>query len=354
MADPSHVELLSRGSKAWNHWRAENESTCVDLSDISFFDVGSGGSQHVLPEFYRYNLSHCNLNRASLRNCVFVDCDFSGSHLHFADLVDSLHQRSNFKCAELNVSKIGSSEFIDCDFSDSELSYCTAEETSFVGTKLIRTKMDNMSLVKADFSNAVIDSVLVYGTSTWDLKMDGASQQNIFIFSDNTTITVPDLELAQFIALLVRNSNIRKIIDTITSKVVLILGRFTPERKAVLNSIKSEIQRRGFLPVLFDFEGPQGRDLTETITTLALMSRFVVADLSEAKSVPQELAAIVPHFPSIPVQPILQEGELAYGMFEHFERYPWVLEKLVYTADSIRALVDGVVENCEKRRTKGT
>lgn len=346
--------MLSQGSKVWNQWRADNEPGGADLSGISFFDVGSDGSQFVLPEFHGYNLSRCNLNRASLRNCVFVDCDFSGSHLHFADLVDSLHQRSNFSGAGLNVSKIGSAEFIECDFSDSELSYCSAEETSFVGAKLVRTKMDNMSLVKTDFSNAVIDSVFVYGTSTWDLKLDGASQQNIYISSDNITITVPDLELAQFIALLVRNSNIRKIIDTITSKVVLILGRFTPERKAVLDSIKLEIQRRGFLPVLFDFEGPQDRDLTETITTLASMSRFVVADLSEAKSVPQELAAIVPHFPSIPVQPILQEGEMPYGMFEHFERYPWVLEKIVYSADAVGALVEGVVTNCEKHRANET
>ncbi|PTQ87812.1 pentapeptide repeat-containing protein [Nitrosomonas ureae] len=306
----------------------------------------------MIPEYHGYNFSRCNLNRASLRNCTFTDCDFSESHLHFADLVDSLHQRSNFSGAGLNVSKIGSAKFVDCNFSDAQLSYCTAEETSFVGAQLIRTKMDNMSLVKTDFSNAVIDGVFVYGTSTWDLKLEGATQQNIYISSESLTITVPDLELAQFIALLVRNSNIRKIIDTITSKVVLILGRFTPERKTMLDAIKVEIQTHGFLPVLFDFEGPQSRDLTETVTTLASMSRFVVADISGAKSVPQELSVIVPHFPSLPVQPIIQDGELEYGMFEHFERYPWVLEKLIYTPSGVGALVESVIENCEKRRAR--
>lgn len=348
MADPFHIEMLACGAEAWNQWRTTNALDHVDLSDISFFDIGASGSMFILPDYHGYNFSSCNLNRASLRNCTFSDCDFSGSQLHFADLVDSTHQRSNFSGAGLNVSKIGSAEFIDCDFSDAELSYCSAEETSFVGTKLIRTKMDNMSLVKADFSNAVIDGVFVYGISTWDLKLDGATQQNIYISPENRTITVPDLELAQFIALLIRNSNIRKIIDTITSKVVLILGRFTPERKEVLDAIKVEIQVHGFLPVLFDFEGPQFRDLTETISTLASMSRFVVADLTEAKSLPQELSAIVPHFPSLPVQPIIQEGELEYGMFEHFQRYPWVLEKLIYTAGEVEALVVSVVENCEK------
>lgn len=210
--------------------------------------------------------------------------------------------------------------------------------------------MDNMSLVKTDLSNTEIDGAMVYGTSAWDLKLDGSSQQNIYISDANLTITVPNIELAQFIAMLVTNSKIREIIDTITSKVVLILGRFTQSRKEVLDRIKCELQNYGYVPVLFDFMGPQSRDLTETIIALASMSKFVVADLSEAKSVPQELSSFVPHFPSIPVQPIIQRTAKPYGMFEHFERYPWVLDKIGYSDHSIPDLVKSIVKNCEERR----
>ena len=38
--------------------------------------------------------------------------------------------------------------------------------------------------------------------------------------------------------LLLNNEEIRHVIDTITSKVVLILGRFMPERKAILDAIR--------------------------------------------------------------------------------------------------------------------
>ena len=77
----------------------------------------------------------------------------------------------------------------------------------------------------------------VYGISAWDLKLDGAEQKNLIITPHGEPeITVDNLEVAQFIYLLLNNEKIRHVIDTITSKVVLILGRFTEERKAVLDA----------------------------------------------------------------------------------------------------------------------
>jgi hypothetical protein len=39
-------------------------------------------------------------------------------------------------------------------------------------------------------------------------------------------------------------------------KVVLILGRFTPERKTVLDAIRDQLRKRDYLPILFDFQKP--------------------------------------------------------------------------------------------------
>jgi hypothetical protein len=130
--------------------------------------------------------------------------------------------------------------------------------------------------------------------------------------------------------LLLNNQRIRHVIDTITSKVVLILGRFTPERKVVLDAIRDELRKRDYLPVLFDFDKPTSKDLTGTIATLANMARFIIADLTDPSSVPHELASLVPRT-MVPVQAIILKGRREYAMFpDLIRRYNWVLQPYHY------------------------
>ena len=179
--------------------------------------------------------------------------------------------------------------------------------------------------------NANLTGCRVYGMSAWDLNLEGAKQADLIITKDGQPeITVDNLEVAQFIYLLLNNERIRDVIDTITSKVVLILGRFTPERKAVLDALREELRKRDYLPILFDFDKPASKDLTGTVQTLANMARFIVADLTDPSSVPHELAMVVPGT-VVPVQPVLLEGQREYAMFVDLKRrHHWVLEPYRY------------------------
>lgn len=161
-------------------------------------------------------------------------------------------------------------------------------------------------------------------------------QSNLVITPERESpIQVDNLEVAQFIYLLLNNEKIRSVIDTITSKVVLILGRFTRERKVVLDAIRDELRKRDYLPVLFDFEKPANKDLTGTISTLANMARFVIADLTDPSSVPHELAILVPST-VVPVQTIILKGRRKYAMFTDLKkRYHWVLEPHQYKSQEL-------------------
>jgi hypothetical protein len=123
---------------------------------------------------------------------------------------------------------------------------------------------------------------------------------------------------------------------------VLILGRFTLERKAVLDALREELRKRDFLPILFDFDKPSSRDLMETVSILAHIARFVIADITCPRSIPQELQRIIPDLPSVPVQPMILSSQLEYGMFSSLLRYQWVLP--VYRYDSLEGPLDVLEE----------
>lgn len=86
---------------------------------------------------------------------------------------------------------------------------------------------------------------------------------------------------------------------------VLILGRFTPARKPILDAIREELRKKNYIPVLFDFEKPSTRSFIDTVSTLAHMSRFIIADLSTPKIVLQELQKIIPNM-AVPIAPIIE------------------------------------------------
>jgi hypothetical protein len=79
------------------------------------------------------------------------------------------------------------------------------------------------------------------------------------------------------------------------------------------------------VPILFDFDKPASQDLTATVSTLAHLVRFIIADLTDPSSIPYELATVVPTTP-VPVQPILLSGSSEFAMFQDLQRrYHWVL-----------------------------
>jgi hypothetical protein len=119
-----------------------------------------------------------------------------------------------------------------------------------------------------------------------------------------------------------------------------------------LDSIRTKIRQLGFLPMMFDFERPTQRDFTETIKNLAGLSRFIIADITNPKSSPLELQAVMPEY-MIPFVPIIQEDEKPFAMFQDLkQKYgEWVLDVLKYDCSDnlVKALDSAVVEPALER-----
>ena len=382
MANKKHLTLLKQGVEFWNQWRSEHESISPNLSgveiggaslrgaDLSGADLsGANLEQSDLEQaqldytnlagadlsgaiLYRSNLrgadlSRATLNRAILGKATLIEANLSQANLSGANLYDSNLSEARVIGANLSGINLCGALLNEVDLSQAttlsgaNLSKTDLSGKDLTGANLAGADLSYTVLVQTNFSQANLTGCRIYGIAAWDVKLDGANQSDIIITRPHEPdITVDNLDIAQFVYLLLHNENIRHVIDTVTSKVVLILGRFTPDRMVVLEALKHELRQRDYIPVLFNFIGSGQRDPHETVSTLAHMARFIIADITDPRGISQELGAIVPHLPSVPIQPILQPiADSEYGMFEHIKRFPWVLPVYNYK-DAMEAVAE--------------
>jgi hypothetical protein len=239
MADEQQLAILRQGSDAWNAWRDRNPD--------------------IQP----------NLSGANLREAILSEADLTWARLNEADLSQANLSKAKLIEADLRLAHLYRSVLNGADLIGANVSGANLYRADLIGANLSEAKLEGASLVNTNFTGADLTGCRVYGISAWNLKLDGAKQENLIITPpDEPEITTDNLEVAQFIYLLLDNEKIRDVIDTITSKVVLILGRFTDERKVVLDALREELRKRNYMPVVFDFDKPASKDLTGTVQTL--------------------------------------------------------------------------------------
>ena len=331
MANPEHLAKLKEGVEAWNRWREQHPEIRLDLSKA---DLGKA-------DLIKVNLARADLQEANLDGASLDGGDLVGANLHRASLFEASLRAAHLSDVNLSDANLLRANLRAVDLSRGNLSASNLRAANFREACLSHADLRGADLRRATFvesnlEGANLTDCRVYGISAWNVRLEGALQSNLVITDEHESpIQVDNLEVAQFIYLLLNNQKIRSVIDTITSKVVLILGRFTPERKVVLDAIRDELRKRDYLPILFDFEKPASKDLTATISTLANMSRFVIADLTDPSSVPYELATLVPNT-VVPVQTIIVEGLREFAMFVDLKmRYHWVLEPHQYRSQEL-------------------
>lgn len=295
MGNEEHLAKLKEGVEAWNQWRDENPDVRPALCEAVL--VGA-------------NLRDANLSYA----------DLSGADVSGATLIGATLVRANLTGANLNRADLSEADLTEANLLSAYLSGANLNEADLPAANLIQANLREANLsganlwgvnmVEANLEDANLTGAIIYGISAWNVKTnEGTRQENLLITpSGEAIITVDNLEVAQFIYLLLNNEKIRHVIDTITSKVVLILGRFSDERTPVLEALREKLRHHDLVPILFTFDKPASETFIGTVETLARMARFVIADFTDPREVRREVEVIVRNV-DVPVQPLLLEGE---------------------------------------------
>jgi len=364
MANQEHVESVKQGVEVWNKWGKENPNIKPDLEEVNLIGVNLVGANLKRTNLRRADLSGADLRwtklskadlwKSNLKASNLGGADLSEADLFGADLSGADLWRANLHNASLYNASLYNASLYSASLYSTGLRGVDLRRVDLRGSDLEGADLSEALLIYTDFTKANLTGCRIYGISAWDLKLEDAIQKDLVITDyDRSKVTVDNIEVAQFIYLLLNNKKIRQVIDTITSKVVLILGRFTEERKAVLDALREEIRKHNYSPVVFDFDKPTSKDLTETVSTLAHMSRFIIADLTDPSSIPYELATIVPHC-VVPVLPLLIDDEKRqeFAMFKDLgRRYSWVLPIYHYANQDmlLSSIKDSIIVPAEKK-----
>jgi hypothetical protein len=309
MANSEQLEILMQGVEVWNTWKKENGNVMIDLA-------------------------RANLHGAQLKGVQLYEADISEADFSEANLINS---------------DLGSTNARNANFSGADIRWADLTEANFSGAILRGAKLVGSNLSETCFEDADLTDCNVYAISAWNLRTNkNTKQTNLTITrSDESTITVDNIKVAQFIYLILKNEEIRDAINTLTSKSVLILGRFADDkRKTILNTLRNKLREYNLLPIVFDFERPIDRNITETVKTLAGISYFVIADVTSPKSSPLELQAIVPDY-QIPVVPIIQDDDLPFSMINDLRtQHSGLLDPLTYDSEEtlIRVLKSAIID----------
>jgi Pentapeptide repeats (8 copies) len=284
------------------------------------------------------NLGGANARAAILRVADLGGADLGGANLNGMNLVGADLNGVNLSRAFLQEANLWGANLVEANLYRAHLVGANLWGADFSGAHLVGANLVGADLSRADLRGA-------------DLR--GADLRWARLL--NAVLVNTNLMGADWLSHLRR---IRLGSKTAGAKAVLILGRFTADRKAVLDALREELRKRDYLPILFDFEVPTTRDITETVSLLARMARFVIADLTDPSSIPKELEAIVPHL-AVPVQPLLEGASRPYAMFKDYWKYDWVLpvhryegleELLAVLAERVIAPAEAKVKALDQRR----
>jgi uncharacterized protein YjbI with pentapeptide repeats len=381
MANEQQLALLKQGVEAWNKWRSLSPGIPPDLRGADLSQEDLGGINLMKASLSGVDLSGVNLMGASLSQADLRGANLSGAYLSKADLseadlsevnlseaylLEANLSRVNLDGADLHWVYLGKADLSGAIAIGANLSEVDMRGANLIGANLIGADLRGAILIGADlqgadlsgadlgeanlmgarllktnFEQANLAGCLIYGISSWGLNLEAANQLNLSVAPPGEgAIAVDNLEVAQFIYFLLNHQKVREVFTSIHSNIVLILGCFqSSDRLVLLEEIRDALRQHDYLPMSVELEKSTTPELKESISTVAGMVKFIIADFTDAPHIPQELLKILQGISEVPVQPLVQVDTTHLAISDDLHEYPWMLPTYQYPSLS-QAIAD--------------
>jgi uncharacterized protein YjbI with pentapeptide repeats len=338
-------------------------ASILDLADLTGADLrradlrgSSGGRLFSQANLVGANLENVKLSSAKLDGADLGEANLSGAILGGADLT-----AARLGGADLRAAYLSQANLSEADLSRANLSTAIAPDARFDKARLFNTKLKeaNLSgasfawadLVQVDFTKADLSRAnlsysriaegdlaqarlvdcIVTGIRITHPSLEGAKQSNLALAYGNTyPIYLDDLEIAQFVSIILESEAIQAIMGSPFSRLVLILGCFAGDRKTLLDAMRGELTNAGYQAVTIDFNNASLRQDTRILSSLARLAHFVIAEITESRGVLQALVSIVETAPPVPIQIVHEQRAKPGRLNEGMKRYNWVFAPRAY------------------------
>ena len=342
---------------------ANLSSSILDLADLGGADLrhadfraSSGGRLFSRANLFEANLENvklslakldgADLRGANLGGAILGGADLSGANLGGADLRAAYLSQANLSEADLSRANLSTAIAPDARFEKARLFNTKFKEANLSGASFAWADIVQVDFTKADLSRANLSSAwiaecdlmqarlvdcIVTGIRVTRPGLEGAKQSNLALaFGNAYPVWVDDLEIAQFVSIILESETLQATLGAPSSKLVLILGCFAGERKTLLDSMRGELKSAGYPTATIDFSNAALRQDTRILACLARLARFVIAEITESRGVLQALVSIVESAPPVPIQIVHEQGAEPGRLNESMKRYNWVFAPRSY------------------------
>jgi len=340
----SPEEIILQGSAVSNKWCSKNKGPQF-FSKPNWYDCPNETGTQIKEE-----------NRVNFNRIIFTDVSIHNAFAEGLHINNAIITNCHFEEGDFSRADFSNSTFRNTKFNKTILT-----DANFDGASFINCNLNRVNLTNARFCLDEIRETVVYGISAWDLHTcDKMKQSKLiiertyelysdFIESGKIPMMADNIELAQFIYYLSDHKKMRETINILNNKGILLLGQFKDGGIERLYKLREWLLERNYSPMIFDFIRPDNMDFTETIITMAGLSKIIIADLSGG-SVPHELHATLTNFQ----KPLIAfYKEEAYSLIADLKRKnPFVFEIKMKDDSDLLAKIPLQLKQAEKGHAK--